>query len=91
MPQPAKNIIFTGHVQGVGFRFTSLRIARRYSLVGYVKNIPGSSVEMLIQGPPNNVQACIRDISEAFDGHIKQTNIKDITPTATYTAFDITF
>ena len=91
MPQPAKHIIFTGYVQGVGFRFTALRIARRHSLVGYVKNIPDSSVEMLIQGPQNNIQACIRDISETFEGCITQTKTKDIKSTVTYTAFDITF
>ncbi|MCK4999958.1 MAG: acylphosphatase [Anaerohalosphaera sp.] len=91
MSQPSKHIIFTGRVQGVGFRFTAQRIAQRYDLVGYVKNIPNSSVEMLIQGRPKDIQACLNDIAETFAGHIRQTNIEDITPTTAYTAFNITF
>ena len=41
----AKHIIFTGRVQGVGFRFTALRIARLNQLKGYVRNSPDGSVE----------------------------------------------
>jgi len=49
MADTAKHIVFSGRVQGVGFRFTCHQIARRYELTGFVKNLPDGSVELLIQ------------------------------------------
>jgi len=33
-----------GHVQGVGFRFATQRIARSFAVTGYVKNLPDGNV-----------------------------------------------
>ena len=49
MEEVAKHVFYTGRVQGVGFRFTAERIARRYELVGFVKNLPTGQVEMVVQ------------------------------------------
>lgn len=89
--QVAKHIIFVGRVQGVGFRFTSLDIARRYQLNGFVRNLFDGTVEMVAQGEPRDVSDCIRDISESFAGHIRDTNIEEIPTNPQYKAFKITF
>ncbi len=41
---------FNGRVQGVGFRFTATRIARRFDVTGYVKNLADGTVEILAEG-----------------------------------------
>ena len=46
----AKKIIFSGRVQGVGFRYTTKEVATGYDVVGSVKNLPDGSVELLIMG-----------------------------------------
>ena len=50
MTQIAKHIIFTGRVQGVGFRFTVYDMANRYQLIGQVRNLGDGTVEMIAQG-----------------------------------------
>ncbi|MHC4288506.1 MAG: acylphosphatase, partial [Planctomycetota bacterium] len=45
MNKIAKQIIFKGRVQGVGFRYTTQRAASRYELTGYVRNLPDGTVE----------------------------------------------
>ena len=40
MDQTAKQVIFRGRVQGVGFRYTARRIAARYDVTGFVRNLP---------------------------------------------------
>lgn len=61
----AQRIIFRGHVQGVGFRYTVLRLAQPYpSITGYVRNLPDGGVELLAQGPPHDVEAFVRDICQ---------------------------
>jgi acylphosphatase len=87
----AKNIIFIGRVQGVGFRFTAFRIANRYQLTGFVRNSPDGSVEMLVQGSSDDVDNCIRDIEESFTGYIRETKVEEIPTNPQYTDFKITF
>ena len=57
MDKVAKQIIFKGRVQGVGFRYTTQRAANRYDLAGLVLNLPDGSVEAFLQGTSPNIQA----------------------------------
>ena len=45
---PAKQIIYSGRVQGVGFRYSTKQIASGYEVVGSVKNLPDGRVEMQV-------------------------------------------
>lgn len=87
----AKHIIFTGHVQGVGFRFTAHRMAGRYHLTGFVRNLHDGTVEMLAQGPAEDIEECLRDIKEALAGYVRETLIDEVPPDPRYTDFKITF
>ncbi len=91
MADTAKHVIFSGRVQGVGFRYTCHRIVMRYDLTGFVRNLPGSSVELLIQGHPQNVADCLADIKESFGAYISDTNAVQLPPDPRYTNFRITF
>jgi len=42
----AKQVFYSGHVQGVGFRYTVRRIASGYEVTGWVKNLPDGRVEV---------------------------------------------
>ena len=91
MADIAKQIIYSGRVQGVGFRFTCQRIALRYDLAGYVKNLPNGSVELLIQGHPEDVTDCLKDIADSFGRYIRDKNITNLPPNPAYIEFNITF
>ena len=75
MPDTAKHIIFSGRVQGVGFRFTVHRIAVNHELTGFVRNLNDGSVEMFAQGHPDDISNCLRDIGESFTSRIINTKI----------------
>ncbi|MGA2679172.1 MAG: acylphosphatase [Sedimentisphaerales bacterium] len=87
----AKHIVFSGRVQGVGFRFTALNVANRYGLMGYVRNLPDGDVEMLAQGPAETIDNCVRDLQDSFVGTISHIDIEDVTPDPKLTDFRITF
>ena len=91
MAQTARYIIFAGHVQGVGFRFTARSLAERLKLTGFVRNMPDGTVEMFTQGSPENISNCIREIEDYFSGCIRDTRIEEVPPDPRYTEFDITF
>jgi acylphosphatase len=87
----AKHIVVSGRVQGVGFRFTALNIANRYRLTGHVRNLSNGAVEMLLQGPSETIDNCIRDLQDSFAGCISQTDADVVTLDPNLTDFRITF
>ena len=46
----AARFIVSGRVQGVGFRFFTLREARALGLSGFVRNQPDGTVEVVAEG-----------------------------------------
>ena len=91
MSQVSRHIIFTGRVQGVGFRFTARNIASRCRLTGIVRNLADGSVEMIAQGHSDDIEGCLRDIQESMEGFIRETKIREIPFEAGYENFRITF
>ena len=43
-------IIYSGIVQGVGFRWRLMMSAQRYGLTGYARNLDNGNVEVEVQG-----------------------------------------
>jgi acylphosphatase len=91
MEQTAKHILFSGQVQGVGFRYTANRIAGRYNITGFVRNLPDGDVEMLAQGPEQDIDNCLADIQDHFAGYIRDTRIEPVPCNGRHTDFRITF
>lgn len=54
-----KHLLITGRVQGVGFRYYMEFKARQFHITGWVRNRQDGSVEAMIQGTPENVEAMI--------------------------------
>ena len=43
-------VVYSGQVQGVGFRWKLMQLAHKYNITGYVRNLPNGNVETEIQG-----------------------------------------
>ncbi|MDO4940431.1 MAG: acylphosphatase [Erysipelotrichaceae bacterium] len=74
------HIIYTGYVQGVGFRWTLMMIARSLGIVGYAKNLSNGNVEVEIEGDEYSLDAFNKKVLEEQDGyiHIEDYAIKEI-------------
>jgi len=59
----ARKFLLSGLVQGVGFRFFTQRVAARYQVRGYVRNLADGRVEAWAQGPEKSVEAFKHDIT----------------------------
>lgn len=64
---------FTGHVQGVGFRYSTLQLAREFEVAGYVRNLPDGRVEVSMEGPAAEIEAFVDAIANRMHGHIRST------------------
>lgn len=58
-PTVTKRLRMFGRVQGVGFRFYMERKARELNVTGWVRNRRDGSVEAVVQGAPETVDAMI--------------------------------
>jgi acylphosphatase len=57
-----RNVEIRGIVQGVFFRETIRRIATRYDVTGYARNVGSDTLEVEAEGEPKIVTAFIEDI-----------------------------
>ncbi len=55
-------LTLSGRVQGVGFRYTVLRIATRYDVAGTVRNLRDGRVEVDAEGSAAAVDAFLQDV-----------------------------
>ncbi len=55
-PNARFSAIVTGMVQGVNFRWFTQRRASELGLVGYVRNRPDGSVELVAEGPRDTLE-----------------------------------
>jgi acylphosphatase len=57
---PGKHLLITGHVQGVGYRYSMRNVARELGLTGWCRNLPGGEVEAEVYGNPEPLDQLIR-------------------------------
>ena len=76
MPKEQRKFVFSGGVQGVGFRYTAIRIAAGYEVTGYVRNLPGGQVECVVEGESEEISAFVGDLGSAMGGYIRERTVQ---------------
>ena len=80
---------FGGKVQGVGFRYTARNIAMRHNVTGYVKNLCDGKVELVLEGPVDEVQNVIEAVKERMGDYIRRVEELDMPATGEFAYFSI--
>lgn len=70
MARVRRRVYYSGRVQGVGFRFTAQRLAQRYAVAGWVRNLDDGRVEVVAEGESADVHALLDAIGRAMHGKI---------------------
>ena len=84
-----KRVYFTGRVQGVGFRWSTEKIARNFAVIGYVKNLEDGRVEMVASGEDSVVDEFISAVNQHFSRNITDCSIEDINGNESFSTFEI--
>ena len=82
-------IHYRGQVQGVGFRYTTHRIANGYDLTGYVRNLRDGRVELLAEGDSEQLDSFLEEIRMRQAGRITQETATQTDPTGQFRTFEI--
>ncbi len=83
---------FSGQVQGVGFRYTTQHIARRYAVSGFVQNLPDASVRVVAEGEPDQVEAFVQDVAQSMHTCVREQTTQTSAATGEFTdGFQVRF
>jgi acylphosphatase len=72
----ALKLTVRGRVQGVFFRDSTRREARRRGVAGWAANLPDGSVEVVLEGTPEDVRGLVAYI-ERGPGHAEVSDVRE--------------
>ena len=69
----ARQYLFAGRVQGVGFRYATKQLAKGFDVLGWVRNLPDGSVELQVMGEEDELDDFIQELHDSPIGrHIQE-------------------
>ena len=83
--------VFSGRVQGVGFRYGTLREARDFAVRGYVRNLPDGRVELVAEGSGVELRKFLDRVKAVFRGNVKDVQRGFGPATGEFDDFRITY
>jgi acylphosphatase len=75
-----KRVLYSGRVQGVGFRYTAQGLAAGFPVAGHVRNLPTGEVELVAEGEAEAVEAFIAAVAQRMAGYVTNTTVQDAAP-----------
>ena len=82
-------VYFSGHVQGVGFRYTTQRAARGFEVTGYVRNLPDGRVELVAEGQNGEIERFIQAVETQMGGHVHERKAATSPVTGKFEGFQV--
>lgn len=73
-----KLVFYSGRVQGVGFRYTTANLAKRFAVAGYVQNLDDGRVRLDVQGSADEVQGLLDAIDQTMAGNIQSKDTSEL-------------
>lgn len=69
-----ETVLFTGHVQGVGFRYQTLQVAKEFEVTGFVANLEDGRVQLEAEGQAPEIRAFVAAVESRLHGYIRKTD-----------------
>ena len=90
MKRSRMHIFYSGHVQGVGFRYTVKSVAAGFEVTGIVRNLIDGRVELVAEAPREELEAFRMAIREAgLDGFIRNEELSWSEAAGEFRGFEI--
>lgn len=80
---------YSGHVQGVGFRYLVLQVARGFEVAGHVQNLPDGRVRLEAEGPAEELREFLAAVQERMEGFIRKTEQSESVRAPQFSGFTI--
>ena len=81
---------YSGHVQGVGFRYTARTVATGFELTGTIRNLADGGVELIVEGRRAELEAYAAALRDAgLAGFIRDEQVDWADATNEFRGFEI--
>jgi acylphosphatase len=84
-----ETVYFTGHVQGVGFRYSVFQVAKEFDVAGFVSNLADGRVQLEAEGAAADVAAFLDAVQEKMHGYIRKVERSSRQRAAQFNGFTI--
>jgi acylphosphatase len=83
-------VLYSGRVQGVGFRYTAKTVATGFEITGTVRNLPDGRVELTAEGLRDELDAYRAALHDAgLAGFIRDEQVSWAEPENKFRGFEI--
>ena len=82
-------MFFQGRVQGVGFRYQTLDLAKGYEVTGYVRNLADGRVELQVEGVRSEAQKFVEELCQQMSFFIRDVEQSSTDGPRRYEGFTI--
>lgn len=84
-----REVHFSGWVQGVGFRHSTVCIAERFSVTGFAENLPDGRVRLIVEGLPEEIDLFLAAVRNELERHVRGVDVKHREATGEFNRFDV--
>jgi acylphosphatase len=84
-----ETVFFTGHVEGVGFRYSALQVAKEFEVTGFVTNLVDGRVHLEAEGQASEVAAFVSAVEERMHGYVRKVEKKSARRVPQFSGFQI--
>ncbi|PIQ90835.1 MAG: acylphosphatase [Candidatus Omnitrophica bacterium CG11_big_fil_rev_8_21_14_0_20_41_12] len=85
------HVFYSGRVQGVGFRYTVLDIARQQKICGWVKNLDDGRVEVSAEAEEDLLKVFFEQVKHDFSQYIQDVDLEWLPANGEFRDFQIKF
>ena len=69
-------VYYRGQVQGVGFRYTVCRLAGRFDVKGFVRNLSDGRVQIVAEGPIDELDRFVKAVQVRMSTYIRDYELE---------------
>lgn len=91
MVEEQRIVRFAGNVQGVGFRFTTCRLAGSFDVTGSVRNCSDGSVECIVEGASDEIAAFLGALEDQMGCFIRDRSEVSAPHTGKFHGFSVAY
>lgn len=84
-----REILFSGMVQGVGFRYTTRRIAQPFAVTGFVQNLADGRVQVVAEGLAEEIDRFLAAIDSELGHYVTHVDRRSLPPSGQSDRFEI--
>ena len=84
-----RTICFSGHVQGVGFRYNTVAVAQGFAVQGFVQNLPDRRVLLVAEGTKSELNKFVAALQARMETFIEDMKTDVSAPTGEFRRFEI--